>query len=79
VKGQDCFSREEFVSGPEVSRRICSREARQAKWILPIVHLRATVGNLRLPRERRLVDQNSASWNRISEWLRRLDAVCRAA
>jgi hypothetical protein len=37
------------------------------------------VGNLRLNHERRLVDQNIGSWNQISEWLRRLDAVRRAA
>ena len=26
-------------------------------------------------RERRLVDQNSASWNRVSAWLRRLEGL----
>ena len=29
--------------------------------------------------ERRMVDQNSASWNQISPWLKRLDALRLAA
>jgi hypothetical protein len=39
----------------------------------------ATVGNLRLDHERRLVDQNSASWNRITVWLNRIQALQTAA
>ena len=34
---------------------------------------RATVDNLRMEPERRLVDQKTASWNLVSLWLRRLD------
>jgi hypothetical protein len=37
------------------------------------------VVNLRLNYERRLVDQNIASWNRIAGWLRQLDLVRLAA
>ena len=29
--------------------------------------------------ERRLVDQNSASWNPLISWLRRIDEISRAA
>jgi hypothetical protein len=46
------------------------------------VHLRlaqnlgqATADNLRLIMERRLVDQNSASWNQLLPWLRRVDTL----
>ena len=47
-----------------------------------MVHLRgfaATVDNLRLNHERRLVDQNSASWNHITSWLHRVEALRDAA
>lgn len=37
------------------------------------------VGNLRLDHERRLVDQNSASWNQLSGWLREIAALREAA
>jgi hypothetical protein len=37
------------------------------------------VGNLRLNHERRLVDQNIASWNRIAGWLRQIDLIRMAA
>ena len=39
----------------------------------------AMAGNLRLTGERRLVDQNSASWNQIGEWLQRLERLQRAS
>jgi hypothetical protein len=29
--------------------------------------------------ERRVVDQNSASWNRIADWLRRVEVLREAA
>ena len=41
-------------------------------------HLRgfaATVGNLRLDHERRLVAQNSVSWNRLEAWLRNVSGL----
>jgi hypothetical protein len=37
------------------------------------------VGNRRLDHERRLVDQNIASWNQIAPWLKRLNALRLAA
>ena len=33
------------------------------------------VGNLRLNYERRLVDQNIASWNQLMSWLRRVEVL----
>jgi len=39
----------------------------------------ATVGNLRMATERRLVSLNFTSWNRIGEWLRQLGALRAAA
>jgi hypothetical protein len=46
------------------------------------VHLRlarnrgqATVDNLRLIMERRLVNQHSAGWNQIAGWLKAVDSV----
>ena len=50
-----------------------------AHWERPTYALRATVGNLRLNHERRLVDQNSASWNRVVLWMRQLDGLIRAS
>jgi hypothetical protein len=41
--------------------------------------LRALAGNLRVDSERRLVDQNRASWNQVKAWLGRLVAVQRTA
>ena len=38
---------------------------------------RATVDNLRLIMERRLVDQNSASWNHVVLWMRKLGSLRR--
>jgi hypothetical protein len=35
----------------------------------------ATSGNLRLTGERRMVDQNSASWNQIEAWLNNLSGL----
>jgi hypothetical protein len=37
------------------------------------------VGNLRLNHERRLVDQNSASWNPLVSWLRQVQTLMAAA
>lgn len=39
----------------------------------------AMVGNLRLNHERRLVDQNIASWNRITTWLMAISRLRAAA
>ena len=46
------------------------------------VHLHrcaATVGNLRVDRERRLVDQKSTTWNQIALWLSRLATLERTS
>jgi hypothetical protein len=39
----------------------------------------ATRSSLMDAGERRVVDQNSASWNRIAGWLQRIDELQRAA
>jgi hypothetical protein len=39
----------------------------------------ASVGNLRIATERRLVSQTFASWNRIAGWLRQIEALRGAA
>ena len=43
------------------------------------ISAKTTVDNLRLITERRLVDQNSASWNRITTWLRAVSRLRDAA
>ncbi len=40
---------------------------------MPTFALRAPVGNLRLHRERRLVDQTMLNWNHILPWLSYVD------
>ena len=39
----------------------------------------AMVGNLRVNHERRLVDQNIASWNRVVLWMRQLESLSRVS
>jgi hypothetical protein len=39
------------------------------------VRRRALRDNLRLNREGRLVDQNSASWNLLTRWIKGLESV----
>lgn len=50
----------------------------EARSVAEGVHRRAygaMVDNLRLHRERRLVDLNSGGWNQVASWLRQLDLV----
>ena len=74
-----------LLSGAKASSHLHSLEgwlANRSSFNGGKAHLRAfgaTVGNLRLNHERRLVDQIFTSWNRTADWLSRVLGLQRAA
>jgi hypothetical protein len=56
--------------------RIDSEERPTSAWLTILAKLRWTICAWIM--ERRLVDQNSASWNHVTNWLRRVDRLQQA-